>query len=175
MKLYLFPALLAALLVAVHYSLRKEYTVHTAGAVLVSGASSGIGRDAAVRLAAAGYTVFAGVRKSSDAEKLLNSKVPNLLPVMLDVTDHASCAAAIRTVSQHVEDKRVPFVGLVNNAGISRRGIAEFHSLEDARAVFDTNVFGLIDLTQLALPLLRKSRGRIVMISSIAGFFGVCA
>ena len=134
MNLFLLPILLAGLLAAGHYGLRKEFTVHPKGAILVTGASTGIGRDAAVRLASAGYNVFAGVRKASDAESILNSKVPNLQPVVIDVRDHNACVAAIGVISKFTEANNVPFVGLINNAGISRRGAAEFHSLEDIRA-----------------------------------------
>lgn len=172
MKFFVFPFLLVSLLVGAHFFLRKEYKVHPRGAILVTGASSGIGKDAAVRLASAGYFVFAGVRKPSDAEKILNSNVKNIAPLILDVTDHDTCVAAIRAVSKHCEENGLPFVALINNAGVSRRSVAEFHEIADIRAVYDTNVFGLIDITQLALPMLRQHQGRIIMISSIAGFFG---
>jgi NADP-dependent 3-hydroxy acid dehydrogenase YdfG len=130
----LIPSFVIALLVtAAHFYLRKEFVVHTRGVILVTGASSGIGRDAATHLSQAGYTVFAGVRKPSDAESILNSNTPNMIPVILDVTDHDACAVAIKTVSRHMEEHDVPFVGLVNNAGVSRRSIAEFHSVDDIR------------------------------------------
>lgn len=172
MKLAAIPIVLLAILVGAHFRFRKLFKVHTDGVVLVTGASSGIGRDAAVRLAESGYHVFAGVRTEEDARKVLNLQVTNLFPVMLDVTSHASCIEAVATVALYSGEKNLPVVALVNNAGISRRIVAEFHDIDDIRKVFDTNVFGLIDITQLMIQLLRNSNGRIVMISSIAGFFG---
>lgn len=163
-------------LVTVFYSVVNMFTAPEfkvqQGIVLISGASTGIGRHAAEHLAELGYTVFAGVRKQSDFDSLSALNIPNLYPLKFDVTDHDSCVAAITHVSEVSETMNLPFAALVNNAGVARREAAEFHSLSDARAVFDTNFFGMVDLTQLSLPLLRKSQGRILMISSIAGIFG---
>ena len=142
------------------------------GIVLISGASTGIGRHAAEHLADIGYTVFAGVRKQSDFESMEALNITRLHPLKFDVTDHTSCEAAIAHIRHESNNLNLPFAALVNNAGVARREAAEFHSLSDARTVFDTNFFGMVDLTQMALPILRASKGRVVMISSIAGIFG---
>jgi short-subunit dehydrogenase len=75
-------------------------------------------------------------------------------------------------VERFSEEHKLPFVALVNNAGISRKQVAEFHDVSDAKDVFETNFFGVLDLVQQSMPHLRKSKGRIVMISSLAGFLG---
>lgn len=148
-----------------------EFKVQS-GIVLISGASTGIGRHAAEYLSERGYIVFAGVRKQSDYESIMDLKNPRFQALKFDVTDHNSCVKAIAHVSSVSDEWKIPFVALVNNAGVSRRQTAEFHELEDIRKVFDTNFFGMVDLTQLALPLLRESQGRVVQVSSVAGVFG---
>lgn len=99
-------------------------------------------------------------------------KQPNLIPIVFDVTKHETSAEAVAVIASDVEENNLPFIGLVNNAGISRRMVAEFHDMEDIYRVFDTNVFGMMHLTQLCLPLLRQSKGRVVMISSVNGRIG---
>mmetsp|Transcript_23248 Transcript_23248/g.39397 ORF Transcript_23248/g.39397 Transcript_23248/m.39397 type:complete len:316 (-) Transcript_23248:1412-2359(-) len=158
--------------IALHFGFQKEYTVHKSGIVLVSGASTGIGRHAAERLATEGYKVYCGVRKEKDKESILSMKQPNLIPIVFDVTKHETSAEAVAVIASDVEENNLPFIGLVNNAGISRRMVAEFHDMEDIYRVFDTNVFGMMHLTQLCLPLLRQSKGRVVMISSVNGRIG---
>ena len=78
---------------------------------------------------------------------------------MFDVTNHQSCVDAIELVRGHMKSNGLPFAALVNNAGVSRRYVAEFQDLNDARSLFETNFFGMVDLTQLALPLLRQNAG----------------
>lgn len=142
--------------------------MHSSGIVLLTGASTGIGRHAAEHLADNGYTVYAGVRKQGDMEKLLSLNNPFIVPLLLDVTDHTSCV----TAAQQVMEVALPLVAIVHNAGISRDIVTEFHDVDDARKVFETNFFGVIDLTQLLLPLLRRTKGRIVAISSVASAIG---
>lgn len=150
----------------IQHLFQKTYPVHTTGIVLITGASSGIGRHAAEYLADhTNFTVYAGVRKDTDFKEIESLKKKNLVPILLDVTSPESCAEAVKTLSASSQ----PLVALVNNAGISRNVILEVHDLKDIRSVFETNVFGVIQLTQMALPLLRKSQGRVVMISSVAG------
>jgi NAD(P)-dependent dehydrogenase (short-subunit alcohol dehydrogenase family) len=143
---------------------RKEYVVAETGVIVISGASSGIGRHAAINLAEKGYVVFAGVRKETDANSIRNLQIKGLYPVILDVTKHDSCVTAFQSVKQFSEENKLPIVALVNNAGVSRKMPAEIHHLDDIRRVFDTNFFGMIDLTQIFIPALRESKGRIVMI-----------
>lgn len=152
--------------------LSREYLVHDHGIILITGASTGIGSHAAITLAEKGYTVYAGVRKEKDMETIRNMGNKNLFPIQLDVGDHLSCVEAINYITRETERLNIPFVALINNAGISRKLPVEFHDINDAKKVFDTNYFGVLDMVQLTLPLLRKSQGRIIMTSSITGFLG---
>jgi NAD(P)-dependent dehydrogenase (short-subunit alcohol dehydrogenase family) len=136
-------------------------------AILVTGASTGIGRTAATHLAEAGFTVFAGVRSDRDANAIDHLHA-NLRPVRLDVTDAASVAAAFEVV----RESGLPLHGLLNNAGIAVGGPLEYLPAADLRRQFDVNVFGTMAVTQAAIPFLRKTRGRIVTIGSIGSRFG---
>jgi NAD(P)-dependent dehydrogenase (short-subunit alcohol dehydrogenase family) len=136
------------------------------GAVMITGASSGIGRACALHLDRRGYRVFAGVRKTSDAEAL-TAAAPNLVPVMIDVTD----AKAIANVARQVEAALggLAFTGLVNNAGVGVGAPAEFLDLSELRRQLEVNFVGPLALIQAFMPLIRRSRGRIVNVSSIGG------
>jgi short-subunit dehydrogenase len=163
--------LVAAIAGFVLYSEHRAHVVHKEGIVLITGASTGIGRHAAEFLADNyNFHVLAGVRKESDAKLIEELNLPNLKPILLDVTSHESCSSALRQVQDEMAQKNLPFVALVNNAGIAHYFPIEYHDMEDVRSMFDTNFFGMLDMTQQFLPLLRNSKGRIVMISSIAGF-----
>jgi NAD(P)-dependent dehydrogenase (short-subunit alcohol dehydrogenase family) len=133
-------------------------------AVIVTGATTGIGAATAIALAGNGTVVFAGVRNKADAERLTDGK-PNIRPLRLDVTDASSIAAAAETVRA----AGIPLRGLVNNAGIVVAGPLEFVSEAELRAQFDVNVLGPIVVTQAFLPQLRQSRGRVVFVGSISG------
>ncbi|NGN62683.1 SDR family oxidoreductase [Streptomyces sp. A7024] len=129
--------------------------------VLITGASRGLGRATAVRLAAAGWEVLAGVR-DPDAGKALAAESPQITPVELDVTDAAQLAG--------LPDRLPPRLdALVNNAGIGMAGPVEAVPLEDVRRQFEVNVIGQLAVTQAALPHLRAARGHIVFVSSING------
>ncbi len=136
-------------------------------AILITGASTGIGHAAALRLAEAGFAVFAGVRKESDAREKA-ALHDNIRPVLLDVTDALSIASAFATITE----SGLPLYGLLNNAGIAVGGPLEYLPVEDLRRQFEVNVFGTIAVTQAAIPLLRATSGRIVTIGSISGRFG---
>jgi NAD(P)-dependent dehydrogenase (short-subunit alcohol dehydrogenase family) len=133
-------------------------------AVVVTGASTGIGLAASQRLAADGFDVFASVRKDSDAERL---RALGLWPLMLDVTDPESIAAAVAEVEAAVGTGGL--AGLVNNAGVAITAPLEFIPLDRLREQMDINFIGQIAVTQAFLPALRAARGRIVFISSIGG------
>jgi NAD(P)-dependent dehydrogenase (short-subunit alcohol dehydrogenase family) len=134
-----------------------------AGAVVVTGASSGIGEAIARHLASLGFHVFAGVRKEEDAGRLREA---GLRPLELDVTDGDSIVAA----KEQVEGIMGGWLsGLVNNAGIAVSGPIEFLPVEEFRHQLEVNVVGQMAVTQAFLPLLRQARGRIVNISSIGG------
>lgn len=129
-------------------------------AVLITGASRGIGRVTALRLAASGWDVYAGVRRSGDGEEL-RSASERITPVVLDVTDAEQVAA--------LPDKIPVLDALVNNAGVAVLGPVEGVPVEDLRRQFDVNVIGQIAVTQALLPRLRASHGRIVFTSSLSG------
>ena len=140
--------------------------------VLITGASTGIGRAATEYLAAQGWKVFAGVRKQADADALTATDT-RISPLILDVTDDASIEAAISQVSEALGGATLS--GLVNNAGIANMGPLALQPMEEIRAHFEVNVFGLIAMTKDALPLLGTDEartgpeGRIVNISSVGG------
>lgn len=135
--------------------------------VLITGASTGIGAASALRLAERGWRVFAGVRKEADGRRLMDQARGDLRPVLLDVTDPPSVVRAVAEVQEGIGEGGLD--GLVNNAGIVVAGPVECVTLDDWRRQFEVNVFGLLAVTQAALPLLRHSRGRIVNLSSVSG------
>ena len=133
--------------------------------VLVTGASTGIGRATALRLDAAGWRVFAGVRRQDDAEALVAAGSPSLSPLYLDVTDAEQIAAAAALVSSQAES----LDGLVNNAGVAIPSPLETIPIEDFRRQIEVNLNGQVAVTQALLDSIRRSRGRVVFISSIGG------
>jgi len=137
--------------------------------VVVTGASTGIGRAAVLRLDGLGLRVFAGVRKEDDARSLAEDAGSGLEPLHLDVTNEASISAAAETVRSRLDGARL--LGVVNNAGIAIGGPAEFVPIAEWHRQLEVNVLGPVAVTQHFLPLLREHRGRIVNISSIGGRF----
>ena len=133
--------------------------------VLVTGASTGIGLAITQYLASRGMHVFAGARKQEALESL--AKNPNVTPIPLDVTN----AEDIKQAKKIIEEKTAGLFGLVNNAGIGNGGPLMDVSVEDLRAQFEVNLFGVHQITQAGFPLLLKAKGRIVMMSSDSGFF----
>ncbi len=136
-------------------------------AVVVSGASTGIGQATALHLDSLGLRVFAGVRREEDGERLRRDSSDRLTPVRLDVTDPAQVAAVARQVAEAVQDSRL--AGIVNNAGIAVAGPAEFVPLDQWRTQLEINVLGVVSMVQAFMPLLRESRGRIVTVGSLGG------
>jgi NAD(P)-dependent dehydrogenase (short-subunit alcohol dehydrogenase family) len=137
-------------------------------AIVVTGASTGIGAAAAETLAKDGFVVFAGVRTDADAARLA-ALHPNLRPLRLDVTDRAQIAVA----AEHVAASGFALRGLVNNAGVAVAGPLEFLPVDQLRRQFEINVFGAIEVSQAFLPLLRATRGRLVFVGSISGRLSV--
>jgi NAD(P)-dependent dehydrogenase (short-subunit alcohol dehydrogenase family) len=135
------------------------------GTVVVTGASTGIGRATALRLARGGFTVLAGVRRQEDADAL-HAAQPGIEPVLVDVTD----AAAVAALGERAAG--APLAGLVNNAGIAVAGPLEGIPLDEVRRLYEVNVFGLLAVTQALLEPLRAGRGRIVNLGSIGGRIG---
>ena len=132
-------------------------------AVLVTGASSGIGRKVTERLAAEGYYVYAAARKEDDLRAL--DAIENVDSIRLDVTRPEEIAAAVEVVRKAGRGLH----GLVNNAGVAVVGPLTETKEEDLRFVFDVNVFGPYRVTKAFAPLILESGGRITTISSIAG------
>jgi NAD(P)-dependent dehydrogenase (short-subunit alcohol dehydrogenase family) len=133
-------------------------------AVLVTGASVGIGRKVAERLAAEGYFVFAGARKEQDLKAL--DAIPNVKAVRLDVTIPAEVAAAVEVV----RSSGLPLHGIVNNAGVAVVDPVLSMSEADFDFQMQVNVYGVFRVTKAFAPLVIASKGRIVNISSISAF-----
>jgi len=132
-------------------------------AVLVTGASTGIGRKITERLAASGHFVFAGARKDADLAEL--DAIENVQAIRLDVTKPEEIEAAVATVTQSGRG----LWGLVNNAGVAITGPFTETKEEDFDFVMDVNVYGPYRMTRAFAPLIVASQGRIVTISSISG------
>ncbi len=132
-------------------------------AVLVTGASSGIGRRITETLAARGYFVYAGARKAEDLRSL--DSIRNVQAVKLDVTVAGDIAAAVETIRRAGRGLH----GVVNNAGVA--AIAPLIEMDEREltSLFDVNVFGPYRITKAFAPLLIESKGRVVNISSISG------
>lgn len=143
--------------------------------VLITGASTGIGRATTLRLASAGYRVFACVRRDEDL-RALRAADPGqgeIRPILMDVTDTGGIEAAHRTVTGTLEGE--PLAGLVNNAGIVVAGPLQHLPTEDLRRQMEVNFFGVFEVTRAFLPLLipsdgkKGTPGRIINLSSVSG------
>jgi NAD(P)-dependent dehydrogenase (short-subunit alcohol dehydrogenase family) len=137
--------------------------------VVITGASSGLGKAAAIHLSELGYRVFAGVRTESSAAELLgvSSSTGELIPVVLDVTDATAIARAGERVEQ--ECRETGLWALVNNAGVCISAPLESVRMDLMRTQLETNIIGTLAVSQRFLPLLRASGGRIVNVSSGIG------
>lgn len=146
--------------------------------ILITGASSGFGRDTAETLAAAGYKVFAGVRDIASRSRAVADalRAKDIEPVALDVTSDASVNAAIAAVLAKSDGK---LDVVINNAGIASAGVSEGFTPEQLRDLFEVNVFGVQRVLRAVLPTLRKQGdGLVINIGSILGrvtfpFFGI--
>jgi NAD(P)-dependent dehydrogenase (short-subunit alcohol dehydrogenase family) len=137
--------------------------------VVVTGASSGIGRATVMRLAASGWHVFAGVRQPEHGESLRATVASGsqITPLLMDVTDVAQIKAGAESVADHVGATGLN--ALVDNAGVGVTSPMELVALDTLRNLFEVNVVGQIAVTQAFVPMLRQARGRIVVIGSIGG------
>jgi len=137
--------------------------------VLITGATDGLGRAAALLLAEKGYRVFAAGRsaeKRAELDRLAANKKLPLESLELDVCDDGSVSRGIQQVLQKAGNIDV----LINNAGVGLMAVAEELKLDDLRRLYETNIFGLLRVTQAVLPHMReRKRGRILMLSSVAG------
>jgi len=135
--------------------------------VLITGASSGLGRATAEHLAAEGYFVYAGARKDKDLHEL--NQLENVMAVRLDVTDQDQIDAAVKLI----EEQGSGLWGLVNNAGVGDLAPLIAADVEEIQFVFNVNVIGVFRVTKAFAPLIIESKGRIVNISSISGVLSV--
>ncbi len=142
---------------------------HTKQTVLITGGTDGLGKSAALHLADRGYRVFAAgrsVEKRAELDRLAAQKNLPLETLELDVCDGGSVRRAVQSVLQTGSGIDV----LINNAGIGYMAVVEELRLEDFRQQFETNLFGVLRVTQAVLPHMReRRRGRILMMSSVAG------
>jgi NADP-dependent 3-hydroxy acid dehydrogenase YdfG len=136
--------------------------------ILITGATSGIGRDAALRLAGAGHVVLAGGRRRDALAGLAAESRGRIEPLVLDVTEPASVEAARELVERRTDGRGLDV--LVNNAGYALPGPLEALAEADLRGLFDTNLFGLLAVTRAFLPAMReRGLGRVVNVGSIMG------
>jgi NAD(P)-dependent dehydrogenase (short-subunit alcohol dehydrogenase family) len=137
---------------------------------VITGASTGIGKATALFLDELGFKVFAGVRKDADGEALMQAASDRLTPILLDVTDADSVAAAVSTVAQATSGK---LFALINNAGLSLNGPLELVPIADMKQLLDVNVLGVLATTKAFTPLLREQQGQIINISSGHGLLAI--
>lgn len=137
------------------------------GTVVITGASTGIGEACALHLSELGFSVFAGIRKEEDGDRLRRAAGGRVVPLRLDVTDAEQIAAAAERVRASLDGERLS--GVVSNAGIAVAGPLEFLPLNELRRQFEVNTIGPVAVVQAFLPMLRTSRGRVVLIGSVSG------
>jgi len=146
---------------------RSEMSIGDNRAVVITGASTGIGAACALHLDRLGFAVFAGVRKSEDGVALQKAGSDRLVPLELDVTDLTTIQKSQTEVLEATKDRGL--FGLINNAGIAVLGPLEAVPISDLRRQLEVNVVGQVAVIQAFLPLVRQARGRIVNMGSIAG------
>lgn len=136
--------------------------------VFVTGAAKGFGRSLCLELDRRGVHVYAGCHSESGAENLKNEASSRLKTVVIEVTDRTSVENARKVIESDLPTGQSLWA-LVNNAGIARGMVFDFALLEDYREVLEVNFLGVVNVTEVFLPLIKKSRGRIVNVSSIMG------
>jgi len=130
---------------------------------LITGASRGIGRATAFRLAGAGWDVIGGVREEEAGESLIQGSGGKITPVVLDITDSDQVAALDRVLPPNLD-------AVVNNAGVVVGGPVEGVPIPEFRRQLEVNLVGQVAVTQAVLPRIRESHGRIVFVSSLSGW-----
>jgi NAD(P)-dependent dehydrogenase (short-subunit alcohol dehydrogenase family) len=154
----------------------RAHTFDARPAVLITGASKGIGEACVLRLARDGFRVYAGVRRTEDGDALIRHAGDAVAPIILDVTNADHIAAAAARIAAETGERGLQ--ALVNNAGVALAGPLEFLPIDELRRQLEINFTGQIAVTQAMLPLLRSARastrgdhraGRIVFMSSISG------
>lgn len=159
----LIRALVATLLVLSIPSLAEVVQDNQARSILVTGATTGIGRNLAETLAGEGYHVYAGARTNSEMAEL--NAIKNITAVRLDVTKQDQIDAAVAMI----RNKGTGLYGLVNNAGIGGGGPVLQTTIEDQTGVYQVNVEGVYRITKAFAPLIIESKGRITSTGSVAG------
>ena len=159
----IFLAMFALLVAAPVVSPARAVDAPISKAVLVTGASTGIGRKITERLAANGYFVYAGARKQADLDAL--GAIKNVQAVRLDVTNQKDIDAAVETITKAGRG----LYGLVNNAGVATAGAMTETSIEEFDLVMNVNVYGPFRVTKAFAPLIIAGKGRITTIGSVAG------
>lgn len=139
--------------------------------VVITGASTGIGRACALMLDRKGFRVFAGVRKDADGDALRSVASSSLTPVHIDVTDAASIRAMAENVKREVGETGLH--GLVNNAGTTIACPIEYLQVDGYRRQLEVNLVGPLAVTRALLPMLKQAQGRVVNVTSVAGRAGV--
>lgn len=162
MKRVIHLVVLITTLVALQFAPQQAFAAEQK-AILVTGASTGIGRNMAERLAKEGYFVYAGARKDKDLAEL--DALENIKAVRLDVTQQADVDAAVALIRKEGRG----LWGLVNNAGVATRAPVADVTDEEVDFVFSVNVDGVVRVTRSFIPLIVESKGRIVTTGSIAG------
>ncbi|MBK7249792.1 MAG: SDR family NAD(P)-dependent oxidoreductase [Gammaproteobacteria bacterium] len=147
------------------------------GAVIVTGASSGIGHAGTLALAARGYHVFPTVRRIGESEALFPNAEGRISPVQMDVTDAAGVDAAVERIGARLSEERLALIGLVSNAGAGMMVPVEFLYEDVLRHQLETNLIGHVTVARRLLPLIREAakradapqRGRILFVGTGAG------
>ena len=143
------------------------------GAIVITGVSSGIGRDALRVLHAKGYHIYGSIRKKADAESLISEYPERFTPLVFDVQDHEEVIKSSKIVFKQCTE----LIALINNAGIAVPGPLQHISEEDFEQQLDINIKAVRRVTNVFLPLLGAqknftgSAGRIINISSVSGLF----
>ncbi len=143
--------------------------------ILITGASTGIGKACALYLDKMGFKVYAGVRKQTDGDNLRKEASDRLTPIILDVTDAESISLAANLIKEETDGE---IYGLVNNAGVGLGGALEATPIAEIQQLMDVNVIGLLAVTKEFVPMLRMGKGRIINIgstSSLLAFPGASA
>jgi NAD(P)-dependent dehydrogenase (short-subunit alcohol dehydrogenase family) len=138
------------------------------GNILITGASTGIGKACALMLDKMGYRVFAGVRTDQAAEELKQSASSSLTTLILDITKQEDIDQAYNIINENYSNNE--FSALVNNAGYTEAGPLEFITPNQLRYQIEVNAIGHFSMIQKFLPLIRKCRSRIINVGSPAGF-----
>ncbi len=142
--------------------------------ILITGASRGIGLLAAKTLASRGHTVYAGMRDVTERNKDAAAELAafaqgRIIPIELDVTDETACTSAVATI-----EAEAPIDVLINNAGVMPVGLTEAFTMQQAKDLFDVNVYGIMRMTRAVLGHMRSRKsGLIISLSSAAGRFGM--